>query len=138
MSGQHYSGEVAQKAVICDGGKVLVCRNVGDTLWDLPGGRLHEGESPQQGLMREAREELSIDISVGRPFCVCRSLHAQSGKQTIFIGYECSIVSGNIQADGAEMGEFAWVTYDALKTLPMFDNCREIADEYIRLAPPEA
>ncbi|MCK7583578.1 MAG: NUDIX domain-containing protein [Chromatiales bacterium] len=51
-------------AVIERDGKVLVARRrpelVAGGLWEFPGGKLEDGESPEQGLERELVEELGV------------------------------------------------------------------------------
>ena len=37
--------------------------------WELPGGKVEAGESPQAALVREIREELDADISVDKFLC---------------------------------------------------------------------
>jgi 8-oxo-dGTP pyrophosphatase MutT (NUDIX family) len=47
-------------------GRVLLCRLTYKQDWDLPGGVVEVGESPQMAVAREVEEELALSISAGR------------------------------------------------------------------------
>jgi 8-oxo-dGTP diphosphatase len=60
---------VVVAAVIVRDGTVLVCRRAPHKdaagLWEFPGGKVEAGETAQEALARELREELGVDVVVG-------------------------------------------------------------------------
>ena len=49
-------------------GRVLLSRRIRGAdvgRWEFPGGKLERGETPEQALRRELREELGIEVQVG-------------------------------------------------------------------------
>ena len=54
-------------AVIFNKGRIFACqRGYGEwkDWWEFPGGKIEPGESPEEALQREIREELAIDITI--------------------------------------------------------------------------
>ena len=60
-------------ALIWDGGKFLICKRPPDKarglLYEFVGGKVEPGETKEEALIRECREELGITITVGTQFC---------------------------------------------------------------------
>ena len=58
--------------IIKDGDKIFATqRGYGECKggWEFPGGKMEPGETPQQALARELKEELAIDVNVGDFLC---------------------------------------------------------------------
>jgi 8-oxo-dGTP diphosphatase len=57
-------------AVLCDGaGRLLLIlrgHEPGKGLWSIPGGRIEPGETDQQAVIREVREETGLTVTCGR------------------------------------------------------------------------
>ena len=60
-------------ALIWDGGRFLICKRPPDKarglLYEFVGGKVEPGETKEEALIRECREELGITITVGTQFC---------------------------------------------------------------------
>ena len=81
--------------------------------WEFPGGKLEPGESPEQCVIREFREELGIEIEVAGIREVVYYQYDQ--KNVLLLFYACSWVSGTPQALGA--AEVRWVELPRLDEL---------------------
>lgn len=59
-------------ALIWDNGKFMICQRPETKscalLWEFVGGKVEPGETKEQALIRECREELDVALSVGTPF----------------------------------------------------------------------
>ena len=90
---------VVAAGIVSRNGKIMLCqRRPEDRLglkWEFPGGKLESGESPQQALERELREELAIETRTGRIFDI---YHESSGDRSLLLlFFRSEILSGEPQ-----------------------------------------
>jgi len=76
-------------------------------LWEFPGGKVHEGETPEAALIRELREELAIDVTRAclAPFTFAS--HIYDDFHLLMPLYVCRRWTGTVTA--LEHAELAWV-----------------------------
>lgn len=74
--------------------------------WEFPGGKVEDGETITACLRRELKEELGIDVEVGKFFAESLCEYYQ-GKFKL-VAHEVDSFSGEIKA--LEHDEFCWVT----------------------------
>ena len=88
----------AVKALICDGDKCLMLKqNVDGTIfWDLPGGRVEFGENPYEALIREVKEEASIDVTIVKPLGLWWFFRKKDGHQVVCSTFLCSVENTDV------------------------------------------
>lgn len=107
-------------ALIRKNGKFLICQRPAHKarglLWEFVGGKVDAGESKEQALKRECKEELNIQISVGEQFA--EVTHEYSDITVHLTLFNSTIVSGEPQL--IEHNAIKWISPDEI---PEYEFC---------------
>jgi ADP-ribose pyrophosphatase YjhB (NUDIX family) len=106
----------ASAIVLDETGRVLLGRRGIEPflgLWDTPGGFVTPGESLEQAVRRELREEAGIELEVGRLVATVPDVYGAGGDPTLNAFYECRIAGGDPQA-ADDVAELRWFAPHAL------------------------
>lgn len=103
-------------AIIQKENKILATkRGYGEfiNMWEFPGGKIEPGETKEEALIREIKEELNIEINVDK-FAI--DMEYQYPNFYLFMScFMCSIKEGSIEL--LEHNDGKWITKEELNTL---------------------
>lgn len=103
-------------AIIQKENKILATkRGYGEfiNMWEFPGGKIEPGETKEEALIREIKEELNIEISVDK---FALDIEYQYPNFYLFMScFMCSIKEGSIEL--LEHNDGKWITKEELNTL---------------------
>ena len=101
--------------VLDDYGRILlVHRYDGDGHWELPGGKVEEGEEPIETAIREFREEVGVVVDITR--AVGEGEFEKDGEAYKYFWFQATIVAGEPQV--METDKFDDLDYFELEDLP--------------------
>jgi A/G-specific adenine glycosylase len=130
-------------AIVLRGSRLLITRRKADGplggLWEFPGGKCEPGETPEQCLARELREELAI---TARPVMSFPPItHCYAHAEVCLHPYLCLHESGEPQLIGCQ--DARWIEPAQLRDFPFPEANARLIDQIIaalppRMAPPPA
>ena len=95
--------------VVFKNGRVLITRRPEEGLlgglWEFPGGKLREDESPAEACVREIKEEVNLDVDIEEPLTQVR--HAYSHFRIHMHVFRCRFTAGRVRLNGP--ADHRWV-----------------------------
>jgi 8-oxo-dGTP diphosphatase len=120
---------VAVRAVICKGDEVLIIREaakyqggVNHGKYDFPGGKVKLGETVEETLVREIKEEVDIEVKIGKPFFVDEWRPVIKGEQAQIIGifFLCDYLGQEIKLS-LDHDDYKWIKMTDYLNFPLIE-----------------
>lgn len=116
--------------VIIKKGKILLSKQWDG--YDLPGGAIELGETIEEALIREVKEETGVDVEVGKIISCENSFFKLPGNgkpvHSILIYYQCNLLGGEISTDFFSKdekkyaGKAEWIEVTKIKKIKFYNS----------------
>jgi len=116
-------------ALIWDGDRFLACQRPANKaralLWEFVGGKVEKGETKEEALIRECREELGVTVAVGDVFM--EVTHEYPDLTVHLTLFNAKITEGTLKK--IEHNDIQWLTVEEIDDFPFCPADEEILKE---------
>ncbi len=117
---------IASSAIIIKNKQILLIKrsnytNVFPEYWTCPGGRADEGETPEQNVIREVKEEVNLDFDP-------KELIKKGRYKDRELFRFCGTWSGEVQIQEKEVTDWNWFAYKNAIKLELAFDYREVIE----------
>lgn len=98
-------------------------RSISKNKWNGLGGKIDKGETPEEGIVREVKEESGLTVTKMKEFGQVK-FYKGSKKEILGLGYVFLVTGFSGKAVGGEEGELKWFNKDRLPLHKMWEDDR--------------
>lgn len=114
---------------------LLVKFSKDENMYHIPGGKVHWGETIEEAVKREVKEEVGLDVEFDKILFVQDGLFpkdlAGRDKHYIFLECICRANSSDVKIDNREIVDFIWINSKEALNLELDDYTRRFVEKYV-------
>ena len=126
---------IVTDCVIIKDGKILLIKRGHEPfkgMWAIPGGRLEDDETVEECCLREAKEEIGVDVKIARLVGVYSNPKLEPEKFVV-IAFLCDIKDDTKVKAGSDAVEFKWVDLEDVKNMKLAADHKKIIEDALSL-----
>lgn len=116
------SRKLATTLVLRKNDQILIGQRKRDDIWELPGGKIDPGETPEDCAVREMEEEMGIKVSIVKLINKLVGVYRKIPMEVY--AFEVELVSGEPQC--IIHNEIKWASIEEIQQMPFIDEDLEI------------
>ena len=121
--------ELAGNLIVQDG-KILLLYREDEEHWEVPGGKVEEDESPTEAAVREAEEEIGVEVELEKPFYTGE--FQKDSEIFLWNGYIASM-NGEPEIVEEKFSKLKWFEGSELEEIDLAPNLKMILPALSRL-----
>ena len=118
-------------AIIANGGQFLICQRPKNKscglLWEFPGGKIEQGETPEECIARECNEELNIELQSIKQYC---NVTYEYDDKIVELSFLTASIDNRNSMQPNEHNDVAWIKKNDLSNYSFCPADQKMLTEY--------